>query len=840
MKRSHACACAWGAGVLLILLALAAATILPAPHLARATGADDTDTIAEQALACEEPVFDQAHPVTYDIILQGNGGTTADGSEQIVLEALEDGTTYQLPNTPFSRDGYTFVGWSHTQELPEGREPLANEAWFDGSSAAEFGGTGMYWAQWTPNGEVGIVRTLVDLLPSSFAKHSSIARWLTKVVTAGTNVNVKYVREIDYGFEAWTNERNVIVGNQQGKCFCVNNGLHGPHYDYTAATEELPSTASIDGARACLWYGYGGPGESAGNSFWPSRNFGGSAISAADKIGYTHIILNYFVRGELPKSDSNSPYKGMTTAEMNWCKANLTSGENTTAKKMLAAKDSVSPQFKVFLIKRAQSDYQDLVGWASAGFGQLTLTKKSADPSVTDGNPQYELAGARYSVYESDGTTGTHTFIETDATGKGYLYKWGSSSRTMLEAGTYKVVEYQAPPGFAIDPRTYTVTVSKGGTANVTSTEPLSSGTLSLSKSPSLPEIVVDNPSYTLEGARYGVYTDSSCESLEGTLVTRADGTTEELGLAPGTYYVKELEASPGYLLDPEIHEVTVETGILNTLDLTETPGMGGLKVSKTDAAGNALNGAVFDITNVSEHPVVVGGESYGTGAVCARITSGTDGIATTGQRALPYGSYRVSEHAAPRGYAVNDAWSVTTDITEDGRIVDLTGSACTDQDVTIAVALSATKQFDGASQGRSLEAGMFSFTLSDERGTVLQTKTNDAQGHIIFDSLVFSFGDIGTHHYAITEVTGTDEEIVYDAHRETVSITIAADTDNSLTSTVSTDSDGVVFRNTTVAAVSMPHTGERGIGGGIVGSALALVAGRTLKRRKLTRRRRR
>lgn len=826
--------------MLLLLLTLVAATMLPIPGVARATDGDGSDTISEQSLACEEPVFDQAHPTTYDIVLEGNGGTTEDGSTQIVLEALEDGTTYQLPDVPFSRAGYRFAGWSHTQELPEGREPLANGAWFDGSSAAEFGGTGTYWAQWKPAGETDIVQTLVDLLPSNFAKHSSIARWLAKVVTAGTSVNVKYVREIDYGFESWTNERNVVVGNQQGKCFCVNNGLHGPHYDYTAATEELPSGATIDGARACLWYGYGGPGEAQGNSFWPARNFGGSAISAADKIGYTHIILNYFVRGELPKTDNNSPYKGMTTAEMNWCKANLTSGENTTAKKMLAAKDNVSPQFKVFLIKRAQSDYQDLVGWAAAGFGELTLTKKSADPAVTDGNPQYSLAGARYSIYESDGTTGTHTYIETDASGKGYLYKWGTSSKTRLEAGTYKVVEYQAPPGFELDPLTYTVTVTKGGTANVTSTEPLGAGTLSLAKVSSQPAVTADNPCYSLEGARYGVYSDSSCETLVETLVTAADGTTEELTLAPGTYYVKELEASSGYLLDPEIHETSVEAGAPNSLELTETPGLGGLKVAKTDASGTALRGAVFDITNVSEHPVVVEGESYGTGAVCARITSGADGIATTGQRMLPFGSYRISEHEAPRGYALNEDWSVTTNLSVDGQIVDLTESACTDQDVTIAVTLSATKRFDGASQGRTLEAGMFSFTLSDERGTVLQTKTNNAEGRVSFDPLVYGFDDIGAHRYVIAEVEGTDEEVVYDTHSETVTVTIAADTDNSLTSTITTDSDGVAFQNSTVPALSMPHTGGRGIGGGIVGSALALAAGRTLKRRSRPRRRRR
>jgi pilin isopeptide linkage protein len=141
-------------------------------------------------------------------------------------------------------------------------------------------------------------------------------------------------------------------------------------------------------------------------------------------------------------------------------------------------------------------------------------------------------------------------------------------------------------------------------------------------------------------------------------------------------------------------------------------------------------------------------------------------------------------------------------------------------------VTLSATKLFDGESQNLQLEEGMFSFTLSDERGTVLQTKSNDAEGNVAFDPIMFEATQAGSHVYTIKEVVGTNELIIYDSHEEHIAVDVKVLDDGSLTAEVTGDEDGAVFRNKTVDELPMPLTGGAGVGMPLSGtSALACAA---------------
>lgn len=54
----------------------------------------------------------------------------------------------------------------------------------------------------------------------------------------------------------------------------------------------------------------------------------------------------------------------------------------------------------------------------------------------------------------------------------------------------------------------------------------------------------------------------------------------------------------------------------------------------------------------------------------------GVDGIATTAADTLPYGKYRIEESNAPEGYLTDGAKPIEFEITEDGKIVDLTDEA--------------------------------------------------------------------------------------------------------------------------------------------------------------------
>ena len=68
-------------------------------------------------------------------------------------------------------------------------------------------------------------------------------------------------------------------------------------------------------------------------------------------------------------------------------------------------------------------------------------------------------------------------------------------------------------------------------------------GKLKLKKTSSNPGISDNNPCYSLEGATYGVYTDSGCTQQVGTLTCNASGESNVIDIAPGTYYVKETKA---------------------------------------------------------------------------------------------------------------------------------------------------------------------------------------------------------------------------------------------------------------------------------------------------------
>lgn len=62
-----------------------------------------------------------------------------------------------------------------------------------------------------------------------------------------------------------------------------------------------------------------------------------------------------------------------------------------------------------------------------------------------------------------------------------------------------------------------------------------------------------------LSGAKFNICTNSSCTKVLGTITTQSNGTATYSEIpSPGTYYVKEIEAPPGYELDPTPHAVTV------------------------------------------------------------------------------------------------------------------------------------------------------------------------------------------------------------------------------------------------------------------------------------------
>lgn len=102
------------------------------------------------------------------------------------------------------------------------------------------------------------------------------------------------------------------------------------------------------------------------------------------------------------------------------------------------------------------------------------------------------------------------------------------------------------------------------------------------------------------------------------------------------------------------------------------------------------------------------------------------------------------------------------------------------------------SKELSKAGVNQALTANEFQFVLKDEKGNVVQTVGNTANGRVAFSNL--SFEKPGTYTYTVEEVKGNNEDIIYDGMKAKVSITVTRDGE-ALVSTVTNPKD-TIFNN--------------------------------------------
>lgn len=105
--------------------------------------------------------------------------------------------------------------------------------------------------------------------------------------------------------------------------------------------------------------------------------------------------------------------------------------------------------------------YQDVDGtWSeerevvtsSPRYGGIDLTKESADPSITDGNGSYSLAGAEYGIFSDPQCSNRIGSMTTDGNGK-------ASAGGLRAGSTVYVKETCSSPGYDLDPNVYAVAI---------------------------------------------------------------------------------------------------------------------------------------------------------------------------------------------------------------------------------------------------------------------------------------------------------------------------------------------------------------------------------------------
>ena len=123
------------------------------------------------------------------------------------------------------------------------------------------------------------------------------------------------------------------------------------------------------------------------------------------------------------------------------------------------------------------------------------------------------------------------------------------------------------------------------------------------------------------------------------------------------------------------------------------------------------------------------------------------------------------------------------------------------------SVSLAAVKTLNG----RDLKDGEFSFELKDEKGEVLQTKTNDINGAVQFDAI--SYDKAGVYKYTVSELSGKAKNMTYDDTVYHVTVKVEDNLKGYLTATVDYDGEAPVFVNT-YEDPNQPPTDEPGTPG--------------------------
>ena len=96
----------------------------------------------------------------------------------------------------------------------------------------------------------------------------------------------------------------------------------------------------------------------------------------------------------------------------------------------------------------------------------------------------------------------------------------------------------------------------------------ISTGTLTITKSSSRPEITDGNRCYSLAGTQYGLYSGTS---LVGTLKVNENGKASLPDVPFGKYVLKEIAAGEGYALDDREYEIVIDKTVVS-MELEDRP----------------------------------------------------------------------------------------------------------------------------------------------------------------------------------------------------------------------------------------------------------------------------
>lgn len=209
------------------------------------------------------------------------------------------------------------------------------------------------------------------------------------------------------------------------------------------------------------------------------------------------------------------------------------------------------------------------------------------------------------------------------------------------ESGWYTITELKAADGYELDATPVNACVKDGETTTVEITNQRMASIL-------IHKVDADTGD-GIYGVKFVIYDSGKNPIMEVTTDQNGYAWVNE-ELIPGKYYIRELEAADGYILDEQYKTVYVEAGKCAQIEWENSAVTGQIQIRKysfddnavTGApAGTPLEGAVFEITQAR------------SGAVVGYIVTDARGVAASDP--LPLGRYFISEVSAPKYYQLSN-----------------------------------------------------------------------------------------------------------------------------------------------------------------------------------------
>ena len=274
----------------------------------------------------------------------------------------------------------------------------------------------------------------------------------------------------------------------------------------------------------------------------------------------------------------------------------------------------------------------------------VTLSPKLVNVVVkkVDGVSGEGIQGTRLALYDKD----TEELIKTKSTNsKGYAV-----FTKVPTNGNFYVSEVEASEGYILSDEKIDVIFTDSDRVDITFENERKKGTITVVKRNAI------DTNLEVVGAEYGLYTDD--DTLLSKAVTNEEGVATFYDVDWGTFYVKEITAPTGYVLDDAKHSVTVncenvedivsiETfneqspDVVFTLNKMDTP----LPGDDVSVSSNLIPNCIFQLNRITD---------TGDSVYIGRYVTNSNGQIVI-EDELSYGTYEIREVRAATGYKVNN-----------------------------------------------------------------------------------------------------------------------------------------------------------------------------------------